>query len=99
MSDKEDAEQNREVHLSKEDWDKISAGLFLSPDDLHLISAGLELLIESQLQLARLTKNLRRGDNLAECLEVEWKGRTQELLTRIAEHHASCLLKAMTLHQ
>jgi hypothetical protein len=89
---------SEEIQLSKEDWDKISAGMSLSPNDLSMITAGLELLMKAQQQLATLAKEEPRQDNLTECLEAE-AHKTEALLVRVIEHQAACALKALELQE
>jgi hypothetical protein len=73
--------------------------LILSPDDLNIIAAGLELLEKSQTELADLAKTEQnRTDNIADALEV-WARKTSELASRILEHHSSCLLKLMAAQE
>lgn len=98
MNPEKDPQQKPQMQLSKEDWDKISAGLSLLPEDLSIITNGLELLMKSQLQLVTLAKEQQREDNLTECLEA-WAEKTKELLERVIEHHTSCVLKALDLQQ
>jgi hypothetical protein len=79
--------------FSPDEWNKLASGLVLSPDDLSVIEAGLELLENSQIQLADLAKAEHRNDNMADALE-DW-AITGELSARILEHHSSGLLKLM----
>ena len=71
---------------------------FISPDDLSVIEAGLELLENSQIQLADLAKAEHRTDNIADALE-DWAKKIGELAARILEHHSSCLVKLMAAQE
>ena len=51
-----------------------------------MIEAGLELLENSQIQLADLAKAEHRTDNIADALE-DWAKKIGELAARILEHH------------
>jgi hypothetical protein len=44
------------LRFSPEEWNKVASGLVLSPDDLSVIEAGLELLENSQIQLSELAR-------------------------------------------
>jgi hypothetical protein len=59
------------LRFSPDEWNKLASGLLLSPDDLRMIEAGLELLENSQIQLADLAKAEHRTDNIADALE-DW---------------------------
>ena len=59
------------LRFSPDEWNKLASGLVLSPDDLSMIEAGLELLENSQIQLADLAKAEHRNDNIADALE-DW---------------------------
>jgi hypothetical protein len=87
-------DSKKRIRLSPAEWKEISAGLELSPDDLSMITSGLELLTKSQLELAKFASTQHRDDNLADCLE-EWGNKSQELLTRIIEHHSACISKIL----
>ena len=82
------------LRFSPDEWNKVASGLVLSPDDLSMIEAGLELLENSQIQLADLAKAEHRADNIADALE-DWAKKIGELAARILEHHSSCLVKLM----
>jgi hypothetical protein len=87
------------LRFSPDAWNKLASGLILSPDDLNIIAAALELLEKSQIELADLAKTEQnRTDNMAEALEL-WAKKTSELATRILEHHSSCLLKLMAAQE
>lgn len=87
------------LRFSPDAWNKLASGLILSPDDLNIIAAGLELLEKSQTELADLAKTEQnRTDNMADALEV-WARKTSELATRILEHHSSCLVKLMAAQE
>jgi hypothetical protein len=59
------------LRFSPDEWNKLASGLVLSPNDLSMIEAGLELLENSQIQLADLAKAEHRTDNIADALE-DW---------------------------
>src|SRR5580704_13061641 len=59
------------LRFSPDEWNKLASGLVLSPDDLSMIEAGLELLENSQIQLADLARVEHRNDNIADALE-DW---------------------------
>jgi hypothetical protein len=82
------------LRFSPDEWNKLASRLVLSPDELRMIEAGLELLENSQIQLADLAKAEHRTDNMANALE-DWAKIISELAARILEHHSSCLLKLM----
>ena len=82
------------LRFSPDEWNKLASGLVLSPDDLRMIEAGLELLENSQIQLADLAKAEHRTDNIADALE-DWAKKIGELAVRILEHHSSCMVKLM----
>src|SRR5258705_10454073 len=84
----------KRTQLSPAEWKEISSGLELSPDDLSMTTSGLELLTKSQLELTNLAKAQHRDDNLADCLE-DWANKSQELLTRVIEHHLACTAKVL----
>src|ERR1700726_2998265 len=86
------------LRFSPDEWNKVASGLVLSPDDLRMIEAGLELLENSQIQLADLAKAEHRTDNMANALE-DWAKKIGELAARILEHHSSCLLKLMAAQE
>ena len=75
------------LRFSPDEWNKLASGLALSPDDLRMIEAGLELLENSQIQLADLAKAEHRTDNIADVLE-DWVKKIGELAVRILEHHS-----------
>jgi hypothetical protein len=81
--------------ISIEEWYKIAAviGLQLSPNDLHLIAAGLGCLANSQRQLATLARDQGVEGNLAEYLQAHSE-QTDKLMIRIVEYHAKCMVKA-----
>jgi hypothetical protein len=54
----------------------------------------LVLLTRSQLELANLARAQRRDDNLADSLE-DWGDKSEELLTRVIEHHSTCMSKIL----
>ena len=74
------------LRFSPDEWNKLASGLVFSPDDLSMIEAGLELLENSQIQLADLAKAEHRTDNIADALE-DWAKKIGELAARILEHH------------
>ena len=86
------------LHFSPDEWNKLASDLVLSPDDLSMIEAGLELLENSQIQLADLAKAENRTDNIADALE-DWAKKIGELAARILEHHSSCLVKLMAVQE
>jgi hypothetical protein len=86
------------LRFSPDEWNKLASGLVLSPYDLSMIEAGLELLENSQIQLADLAKAEHRTDNIADALE-DWAKKIGELAARILEHHSSCLLKLMAAQE
>jgi hypothetical protein len=86
------------LRFSPDEWNKVASGLVLSPDDLSMIEAGLELLENSQIQLADLAKAEHRTDNIADALE-DWAKKIGELAARILEHHSSCLVKLMAAQE
>jgi hypothetical protein len=86
------------LRFSPEEWNKVASGLVLSPDDLSVIEAGLELLENSQIQLSELAKAEHRTDNMADALD-DWAKKIGELAARILEHHSSCLLKLMAAQE
>jgi hypothetical protein len=86
------------LRFSPDEWNKLASGLVLSPYDLSMIEAGLELLENSQIQLADLAKAEHRPDNIADALE-DWAKKIGELAARILEHHSSCLLKTMAAQE
>ena len=98
QSVEEKTHTDQPINISEEQWREISAGLCLSRDDLSMITAGLELLMKAQEQLATLAKEQHREDNLTQCLE-DWSSKVHELLQRVLDHHATCLLKAAELQQ
>ena len=84
----------KKIRLSLAEWKEISSGLELSPGDLSMIASGLVLLTRSQLELANLARAQRRDDNLADSLE-DWGNKSEELLTRVIEHHSACMSKIL----
>ena len=66
------------LRFSTAEWNKLASGLVLSPYDLSMIEAGLELLENSQIQLADLAKAEHRTDNIADALE-DWAKKIGEL--------------------
>jgi hypothetical protein len=86
------------LRFSPDEWNKLASGLVLSPDDLSMIEAGLELLENSQIQLADLARVEHRTDNIADALE-DWAKKIGELAARILDHHSSCLVKLMAVQE
>ena len=86
------------LRFSPDEWNKLASGLVLSPDDLRMIEAGLELLENSQIQLADLAKAEHRTDNIADALE-DWAKKIGELAARILEHPSSCFVKLMAVQE
>ena len=84
----------KKILLSLDEWKEISSGLVLSPNDLSMITSGLRLLTKSQLELATLARTQHLEDNLADSLE-DWGNKSQELLTRVIEHHSACMSKIL----
>jgi len=84
----------KKILLSLAEWKEISSGLELSPNDLSMITSGLRLLTKSQLELATLARTQHLEDNLADSLE-DWGNKSQELLTRVIEHHSACMSKIL----
>ena len=74
----------KKILLSLAEWKEISSGLELSPNDLSMITSGLRLFTKSQLELA----------SFADSLE-DWGNKSQELLTRVIEHHSACMSKIL----
>jgi len=84
----------KKIRLSLAEWKEISSGLELSPNDLSMITSGLRLLTKSQLELATLARTQHLEDNFADSLE-DWGNKSQELLTRVIEHHSACMSKIL----
>ena len=75
------------LRFSPDEWNKLASGLVLSPDDLSMIEAGLELLENSQIQLADLAKAEHRTDNTANALE-DWAKKIGSQDSRAPTAHA-----------